>query len=226
MRHVAIAVTFAILFFSGAGSAQAGLDVFVDQTAQLMSVVIDGLVRYVWNVSTGLGSYGTPNGIYVPERLEQTWYPGADRNAPMPYAILFDHGYAIHGGDAISRGGRPASHGCVRLPPERAAILYDLVRQHGRGHTRIVVSGGRARGSGYPAYGEPDGPMYGGPPVPRCEPCGEPEAPIDRGFVPDAGSDDPTNPRDMRLGYQPLPRSYWSGAAWRWWPRSYQPPWN
>ncbi|MGC1588397.1 MAG: L,D-transpeptidase, partial [Rhodomicrobium sp.] len=34
--------------------------------------------------------------------------------------------------------GRPASHGCIRLHPDDAAELYDLVRSSGG--TRIVVS--------------------------------------------------------------------------------------
>ena len=35
--------------------------------------------------------------------------------------------------------GRPASHGCVRLHPRNARRLYNLVKAHGAGNTRIVV---------------------------------------------------------------------------------------
>jgi len=36
-------------------------------------------------------------------------------NAPMPHAIFFYYGFAIHGTNDIARLGGPASHGCVRL---------------------------------------------------------------------------------------------------------------
>jgi lipoprotein-anchoring transpeptidase ErfK/SrfK len=39
----------------------------------------------------------------------------------------------------ISRLGQPASHGCVRLHPDNATILFDLVAQEGPAKTRIVV---------------------------------------------------------------------------------------
>ena len=57
----------------------------------------------------------------------------------MPHAIFFHQGYAIHGTNVISRLGRRASHGCVRLHPQHAAILFDLV-QGRKSSTRIIVS--------------------------------------------------------------------------------------
>lgn len=47
---------------------------------------------------------------------------------------------AIHGSYEISRLGRPASHGCIRLHPHNAAILFALVRENMK-DTRIVVFG-------------------------------------------------------------------------------------
>jgi lipoprotein-anchoring transpeptidase ErfK/SrfK len=58
----------------------------------------------------------------------------------MPHSIFFYHGYAIHGTNYISRLGRRASHGCVRLHPRNAAILFELVQRYGKRNTRIVVS--------------------------------------------------------------------------------------
>ena len=46
---------------------------------------------------------------------------------------------AIHGTYEISGLGRPVSHGCVRLDPGNAAILFGLVEREGRGNTTIVV---------------------------------------------------------------------------------------
>jgi lipoprotein-anchoring transpeptidase ErfK/SrfK len=57
----------------------------------------------------------------------------------MPHSIFFRGGYAIHGTGYTKYLGRPASHGCVRLHPAHARTLYNLVRRHGRGNTRIRV---------------------------------------------------------------------------------------
>ena len=59
----------------------------------------------------------------------------------MPHAIFFHKGYAIHGTDYVSRLGRPASHGCVRLHPSHAARCSPWCESEGMGRTRIVVSG-------------------------------------------------------------------------------------
>jgi lipoprotein-anchoring transpeptidase ErfK/SrfK len=63
--------------------------------------------------------------------MERMWYSRKYDNAPMPHALFFEGGLAIHGTNAIRQLGRPASHGCVRLSPGNARTLFDLVRQHG-----------------------------------------------------------------------------------------------
>ena len=60
--------------------------------------------------------------------------------APMPCSIFFNEGYAIHGSYEVSRLGRPASHGCIRLSPSNAAVLFALVKDR-TDDTRIVVTG-------------------------------------------------------------------------------------
>ena len=57
----------------------------------------------------------------------------------MPYAIFFYHGYAVHGTDQIARLGRPASHGCVRLDPDNAAILFSLAQSMGLDRMTVVI---------------------------------------------------------------------------------------
>ena len=37
--------------------------------------------------------------------------------------------------------GRPASHGCIRLRTANARKFYNLVREHGKARTRIIVTG-------------------------------------------------------------------------------------
>lgn len=136
MRGIAMAA--AMLF--ALTQAQAGIVVTVDKSAQRLTVAVDGSTRYEWPVSTARIGYRTPNGSYRPERLECKWFSRKYDWSPMPYSIFFDGGYAIHGSYEISRLGRPASHGCIRLHPAHAAVLYSLVKQR-IGETRIVVVG-------------------------------------------------------------------------------------
>ena len=58
--------------------------------------------------------------------------------APMPNAIFFKPGFAIHGAYK-SNWGHPASHGCIRLPVAKSAILWDLVKAEG---AEIMITGG------------------------------------------------------------------------------------
>ncbi|TPW33341.1 L,D-transpeptidase [Martelella alba] len=107
--------------------------------SQTMKVIVDGQETYEWPVSTGAGGYSTPPGIYGAEWLSKNHRSRKYNNAPMPYAIFFYHGYAVHGTDQISRLGRPASHGCVRLDPANAAILFDMAKQVGIENMTVVI---------------------------------------------------------------------------------------
>jgi hypothetical protein len=60
----------------------------------------------------------------------------------MPHTIFFDmQGHAIHGFFDVKHLGLPVSHGCVRLSPEHAATLFDLVKAEGMSQTTVVISG-------------------------------------------------------------------------------------
>ena len=98
--------------------------VTVDKTAQSLTVEVDGVKRYQWAVSTARRGYSTTNGSYRPEWLARKWYSREYDWSPMPYSIFFSGGYAIHGSYEISHLGSPASHGCIRLHPENAAVLF------------------------------------------------------------------------------------------------------
>ena len=41
--------------------------------------------------------------------------------------------------DQIKRLGKPASHGCVRLDPGNAKILFEMVKAEGMENTRVVI---------------------------------------------------------------------------------------
>jgi L,D-transpeptidase catalytic domain len=138
MRGVILAVP--LVWLISIEGAEARLDILVDKATQRMLVVQNGYVRYMWPVSTGRDNTATPNGVYTPQRLERNWFSTAYYDSPMPYSIFFHHGYAIHGSYAIDRLGGPASHGCVRLHPHHAALLFDLVQQEGPDNTTIEVT--------------------------------------------------------------------------------------
>jgi hypothetical protein len=140
MRRHAVILAAALTWLASIGSAEAKLDILVDKATQRMLVIQDGYMRYIWPVSTGRDEMATPNGVYTPQRLERSWFSTAYYNSPMPYSIFFHNGYAIHGSYAIDRLGGPASHGCVRLHPHHAALLFDLVQQEGPENTTIEVT--------------------------------------------------------------------------------------
>lgn len=133
-----ISFLFVLAFLSS--PALADLRAEINLTDQRLRVYIDGGLRHEWKVSTARPGYRTPVGSYRPIRLERSWYSRRYHWSPMPHSIFFHGGYAIHGTTEIKNLGRPASHGCVRLHPEHAAILFDLVREHGKENTRIVVT--------------------------------------------------------------------------------------
>jgi lipoprotein-anchoring transpeptidase ErfK/SrfK len=120
--------------------ARADVVVQIDKSAQRMSVSVDGVTRYNWPVSTGRNGYGTPNGTFHPQSMMRSYFSRKYYNAPMPHAIFFYYGFAIHGTNDISRLGGPASHGCVRLHPSNAATLFTLVQRNGARNTTIEIS--------------------------------------------------------------------------------------
>src|SRR5271169_5371666 len=140
MRGYAAILAAILAWFISIESAEAKLDILVDKATQRMLVIQDGYIRYMWPVSTGRDNMQTPNGVYTPQRLERNWFSAAYYDSPMPFSIFFHNGYAIHGSYAIDRLGGPASHGCVRLHPHHAAILFDLVQREGPANTTIEIT--------------------------------------------------------------------------------------
>ena len=132
-------VLAAIFVIALATRAHAAVVVNIDRSVQRMSVVVDGMPRYNWRVSTARRGYITPPGTYHPEMLAHHWFSRKYYNSPMPHSIFFYGGFAIHGSYEISHLGRPASHGCVRLDPGNAAILFGLVQREGMGATTIMI---------------------------------------------------------------------------------------
>ena len=125
-----------------AAPAYANVLITIDQGSQRMLVSVDGATRYEWPVSTGRPGFGTPNGTFRPNRMEAMHYSDEYENAPMPHSIFFDmNGHAIHGFFDTPHLGMAVSHGCVRLSPANATVLWDLVKAEGMANTTVVVRG-------------------------------------------------------------------------------------
>jgi len=130
----------AVIFGLSWTPARAGVVVQIDKSSQRMAVSVDGAPRYNWPVSTGRSGYGTPSGVFQPQSMARHYFSRKYYNAPMPHAIFFYYGFAIHGTNDLARLGGPASHGCVRLHPSNAATLFALVARNGPRNTRIEIS--------------------------------------------------------------------------------------
>ena len=121
------------------GAAKASVLAKVDIGDQRMEVYVDGKLRHSWPISSGRRGFETPTGSFRPKRLEREWFSKQYDDAPMPYSVFYNGGYAIHGGHR--RVGGPASHGCIRLTTNNAATFFNIVSTRGAGSTRIVIAG-------------------------------------------------------------------------------------
>lgn len=124
-------------------SCAAKIEIIINKVSQKMTVKVDGDTEYVWPVSTGAAGYETPGGTYKPFRMEAEHFSKEWDDAPMPHSIFFtSRGHAIHGSFYVKSLGRRASHGCVRLSPDNAKILFGLVRENGMSNTTVTLRGG------------------------------------------------------------------------------------
>ena len=138
MRLSALAAAALLLAVS---QARAELLIYIDKSAQQMTVIKDGRAVFRWPVSTGIAQYDTPDGDFRPFRMEKDHFSKEWDDAPMPYSIFFTkEGHAIHGTNHTSIG-RPASHGCVRLSVAHAEELWQLVTLEGMNKTKVVLTG-------------------------------------------------------------------------------------
>lgn len=83
----------------------------------------------------------TPTGTFKITRMSRDHVSNLWDGAPMPYAIFFHGGVALHGvyeGNYAKLGSR-ASGGCVRQPIYIAKQLWDIVNKYGSKNVRVVV---------------------------------------------------------------------------------------
>lgn len=101
--------------------------IVISLTTQRAYVYRNGVPIGVSTVSTGSPGRETPTGVFV--ILQKAVFHRSNRysNAPMPYMQrLTWTGIAMHAG---SLPGYPASHGCIRLPPKFAQLLFGITNR-------------------------------------------------------------------------------------------------
>ncbi len=97
---------------------RAGLE--IDRARQVAFLVVDGAVRWVFDISSGAGATPTPAGDYTVVRQIDGY-----RVAPLGTLYrpkYFYGGYAVHGFTSVPTG--PASHGCVRVTYGAMDLLW------------------------------------------------------------------------------------------------------
>ncbi len=142
-RLAQAALATAVLGLSAGASFAMQVDILVDKISQHMRVLVDGHQQYDWLVSTGGQGYDTPSGTFHIFRMEKDHFSKEWDDAPMPYSMFFTGiGHAVHGSFHVKALGTRASHGCVRLAPENAAVLWDLITKAGFKNNTVVIKGG------------------------------------------------------------------------------------
>lgn len=136
-----INIMSALLLAVGAWPCQAEqryVDITVDISEQEMYVQTPA-GNALWKVSTGKLGHDTPTGEYGVSRMEVDHYSRKYDNAPMPHSVFFHEGYAIHGTTHVAKLGQPASKGCVRLHPDSAKNLFEIIEFFGTNNTIIRI---------------------------------------------------------------------------------------
>lgn len=102
-------------------------------TEQVGILTVDGKTVHTFNFSSGKIGYSTPTGTFrVGEKFPSKW--SEKYKCWMPFAINLgikdakgnDDGYYNHEG-RVPENNYPASHGCIRVRPGDARILYGAV---------------------------------------------------------------------------------------------------
>ena len=98
--------------------------VVVSLSDQLAYLYRGNTLAAVTTISSGTEKNPTPTGIFRVLQKKPMHHSRKYDNAPMPFTQFIDqYGIALHAGHIP---GRPASHGCVRLPKQFAAKLFSV----------------------------------------------------------------------------------------------------
>lgn len=95
----------------------------VNLTLQRAFLEVEGETKLQTAISTGRAGYDTPAGRYVITNKYKHWVSTL-YDVPMPYFMRLNCGaIGLHSGYVT---GRPASHGCIRLPHEMAKKFFGM----------------------------------------------------------------------------------------------------
>jgi lipoprotein-anchoring transpeptidase ErfK/SrfK len=141
-------------------STQGDVEIVVSLPLQRAYVYRGGTLIGISTVSTGQPGYETPTGSFEILQKNRVHHSNLYNNAPMPFMqrLTWD-GVAMHAGEIP---GRPASHGCIRLPTTFARNLFGVTRLGAAVHvTDLAPSAGEALamvrgGESYAGMGGPD----------------------------------------------------------------------
>jgi lipoprotein-anchoring transpeptidase ErfK/SrfK len=140
-RFALFALALALGWGSGLPAARADIVAQISVSQQTLTLTVDGETLHVWPVSTARRGYITPKGTFKVQSMHKMVYSAFFNNAPMPHSIFYDGHYAIHGTTDVKKLGRPASAGCIRLHPDNARFLFDLVKGRGAESLQVIVDG-------------------------------------------------------------------------------------
>lgn len=93
----------------------------------------EGIGRYgdrEFKIRGGSQKYPTPTGAFTVQWKARNWH-SRQWDAPMPYALFYYKGAALHQGHMTSH-----SKGCIRLHKEDAAFLFSVAKEK---QTRVFV---------------------------------------------------------------------------------------
>ncbi|MBA2248275.1 MAG: L,D-transpeptidase [Chloroflexia bacterium] len=127
---------------NGGGTITGPISVVVDLSQQTAYVYSGGKVIRSTLVNTGKSGFATPTGtFYINSKYRYDDMRGREggeswdvRN--VPYAMYFtNRGHALHGAPWAKSFGTPRSHGCVNLPMDFAAWLFNNAKVG----TKVIV---------------------------------------------------------------------------------------
>jgi hypothetical protein len=115
------------------------LEIFVSINQQRLHFYSDGLLVAEVPVATGVPGHLTPLGVFSVIERDRYHHSNIYDNAPMPFMERITwSGVALHQGPGV---GRQASHGCIRMPADFAARLWQLPTMG----MRVIIAGPELR---------------------------------------------------------------------------------
>ena len=117
-------------------TAKGPLQIVVSIGAQRLNLYDGDQLVATTSVSTGTSGHPTPSGVFAILDKEATHRSNIYGGASMPFMQrLTMSGVALHSGNVT---GRPASHGCIRLPHDFAKHLFRITKLG----TRVTIGPG------------------------------------------------------------------------------------